>query len=488
MTGRTFHNHPSVILDNLPLFIAIAIFVAIDMYAEGNVSGAFGALALLIGVPTVVAVAIWKRTTVTFTESDIEVRKDTAVFKTDKTIQYDRLASIGVKRGIFDRIFGTTTLQFNVNSSVNATVPEATLRLEMGLADAVRDELNALVFSKSTTVVEERDIESLVRVSNKEILIHSFLSQSTPQMLFAVIMLLYCISSVIMQNSTGLVMSLLLFALEEVIPMIRVILRYFNYRLYRIDDTITIESGLITTTRSSFSIAKVNSVRMRRPLLARAFGLTTLEAEVVGLADSGDSDAMCPLLCPLKPKGEVDALLRSLFPGIVVGAEPIHQGQGALRSMVVRDAVYTIAIMAVLILSLTAIVGHMIEVDDPMRPIVMILGAVAIVLVPLLMFGHCWLAQRNRSFAMGEDSFLFIHGAYDVSEEHILYDRVQYATVSAGVLDRVFGVAYCTVAMMSSVGFKEVRSGLFPPMDLERVPEEVMSRIRDGRYDHRRFR
>lgn len=41
--------------------------------------------------------------------------------------------------------------------------------------------------------------------------------------------------------------------------------------------------------------------------------------------------------------------------------------------------------------------------------------------------------------------------------------------------------------MMSSVGFKEITSGLFEPDDLERVADEVNARIADGRYDYRRY-
>jgi hypothetical protein len=41
--------------------------------------------------------------------------------------------------------------------------------------------------------------------------------------------------------------------------------------------------------------------------------------------------------------------------------------------------------------------------------------------------------------------------------------------------------------MMSSMGAKVIRSGTFLNEDLERVSAEVMARIRDGRYDYRRY-
>ena len=65
--------------------------------------------------------------------------------------------------------------------------------------------------------------------------------------------------------------------------------------------------------------------------------------------------------------------------------------------------------------------------------------------------------------------------------------KVQYTSVDSGPIQRTFGNATLHVSMMSSQGFRETVSGLFPPRDLERVPAEVMGRIRDGRYDHRRY-
>ncbi|HJH57182.1 MAG TPA: hypothetical protein IAC83_03840, partial [Euryarchaeota archaeon] len=76
---------------------------------------------------------------------------------------------------------------------------------------------------------------------------------------------------------------------------------------------------------------------------------------------------------------------------------------------------------------------------------------------------------------------------YDICTEYINYDKVQYTYVTSGPLQRVFGLAKCSVHMMSSIGYKEITSGLFEPDDLERVADEVNARVADGRYDYRRY-
>lgn len=107
--------------------------------------------------------------------------------------------------------------------------------------------------------------------------------------------------------------------------------------------------------------------------------------------------------------------------------------------------------------------------------------------VPLILAGRIVLAQRNRGFDMGGESFLLEYGGYDVTSEFILYDKVQRTEVSSGPIQRRFGSAVLQTAVMSSAGSRTISSGLFPPEELERVSVEVMARIRDGRYDFRRY-
>jgi len=59
--------------------------------------------------------------------------------------------------------------------------------------------------------------------------------------------------------------------------------------------------------------------------------------------------------------------------------------------------------------------------------------------------------------------------------------------VSSGIIQRRFGVAQCTISTMSAMGAKNIRSGVFFKEDLDAVPSEIMARIRDGRYDYKRY-
>lgn len=483
---RTFRNHSSVIAGHLltTAIVLIVVFYAMlsDLTQDYSVTEILAVIVVIMVIVAVASYFYWKRTFYIFGENEIHVTRN-AVWKMDKHIQYTRLASIGVKRSIVDRIFGTSTLTFNVNSSMNASTAEATLVLKKDMADRLRDQLNALVFHKQSNVQEDMEVETLVHVSNGDVVMHAILGQPTYQALFGLVMLFYAIVMLFSDNSGGLVTALVLLIISEVLPFVTAILRYYNYRIYRVGDTVTVESGLITTRRSSFKINKINSVRIREPLLARLFRKSMLEAEVVGMADENS----VPLLCPLKNRDEVRRMMFQLVPELVFEPGEERQPRRALFAMVITDTVFAVIVIAICTALLLTAETYLVGLSDRWAAIVRASEVLVAVAVPLLIYGHSGMAQRHRIFDMGEDSFMFVYGGYDISTEYINYDKVQSVAVVAGPLQRIFGVSKCHVRMMSSVGFKEVTSGLFEPEGLERIGDEVMDRIRDGRYDYRKY-
>ena len=485
--GHRFRNHPTILVSNTVTAIVLLVVVWLAMSGESDQQTSevigLGILAVFV-VVELWMVFWWRRTIYIFTRNELHVTRN-AVFKVDKHIQYTRLASITIRRDVFNRIFGTSTLMFNVNSSINASTAEATLVLKKAEADRLRERLNQLIFSNETTLEEDRQIQTLSRVTNRDIIAHAVLAQPTYQAIFGFLMLVYAVISLFYSNSGGFLTAALLFAVTEILPFISIIMKYYNYRIYRVNDTVVVESGLITTTRHSFKINKINSVRIREPLLARLLGRATLEAEVIGMAD-GDNTST-PILCPMKRRADVMALFAELVPEYIMEPEAEHQPRRALAPMVIADTIYAVVIVAMCIVLFVFAETYLVGESESLKAIVRATELVAAVALPLMIYCHSGLAQRHRTFDMGESTFMFVYGGYDLSTEFINYDKVQFVEVTSGPLQRRFDVATCTVSMMSSVGFKQVRSGLFDPEDLEKVTDEVVTRVKDGRYDYKKY-
>ncbi len=481
-----FRNHPSVMIANL---IVVVFILGIMWFTTlGDVKAEYRNLINIgfVAFGAILFITIffwWKRTYYIFEQTELHVTRDT-VFRMDKHIKYNRLASVSVKRSIFNVIFGTSTLVFNVNSSVNASAAEATLVLEKPIADELRNRLSTLIFDKEISISEELSIDTAVKVSNADVIINSLFGQSTVQSLFGLAMFIYAVVMLYFQNSGGFITSAILFVFSVVVPFVSSIFRYYNYRIYRVGDTITVESGLIATRRNSFKINKVNAIRIRQPLLSRLIRRVMLEAEVVGMANG---DETYPLLCPMKSRRDIELLISEIIPEFMFEPSPVHQPKRALIPMIITNAISSAVIITTCILLFTYIDSYAASLEAYWREIVMASEIVAAVMLPIIIFGRIGMAQKYRMFDVGEDMFMVVSGGYDISTCFINFDKVQFVNVFSGPLQRCFGLAKCSVHMMSSKGASMITSGLFDPEELEAVPDNVMARIRDGRYDYRNY-
>ena len=136
---RVFRNHPSVILRNVVsacLFIGLVVLLNIGSMTEGEEGGwEIYVLVVLVAVAAVVAILSFyfcRKTTYTFTSEEIIIRVDTT-FKKENRIQYSKLASFNFRMNIFNHLFETSMLMFNVNSSVNAQPAEGALPARYGV-------------------------------------------------------------------------------------------------------------------------------------------------------------------------------------------------------------------------------------------------------------------------------------------------------------------------------------------------------------------
>ena len=482
-----YRNHYSYVIQNLvSLILTLGLILLINYFSNRDegfvlVGWSYAIIILVVGL-MFVYIRMWILTTYTFGPTELYVFRNT-YFKKETKIQYSKMASVNVRRTIVNRIFGSTTLLFNVNSSVNSNNAEATLTLKSDEADRLREIISSRIFNKEMEVKVEQQMDTMVQITNFDVILHGIFGQPTLSSLVGLASLAYSIFAAV-SDSNGILFGLFLFFLTVVLPSVRTVLRYYNYRIYRVEDTITVESGLISTYRSSFNINKVNCVRIREPLLARIMGKSLLEAEVVGLADSNG----LPLLCPLKGRATVLGLAATLVPEFLFDTTNHKQPRQALVPTVAYKAIF-----AAIIAAATAAMflywsfRYAEETGDLGTLVIYILAAFFGVVLPILLILHGVLAQGNREFEMGDETFMFITGAYDRQRDFIRYDKVQICSVSAGPIQRHYKVGTARVSLMSAMGAKSITSGIFNKEELELIGKEVMARIRDGRYDYRRY-
>ncbi|QYZ78604.1 hypothetical protein E2N92_03770 [Methanofollis formosanus] len=492
MGGDKVRCHPSVILENsVRSFISVVVLL-IFLGAWIDLSALPAMLALAPVALLLFYYRQWKRTTIRFNETDVVVERDT-LFQMKKTLPYAKMASVNVNRDVPNRLFGTSKVLININSGTSAMAPEAVLTFRQDVAERIRSEMSQRLYDHAISRDEEETIESLATFTPLDVIIHGLFSVSTYQTVLGSMFLAYSVFVLSLSMvagagvGAGAMVSLLMFVTIQIIPSISLMLRYYDYKVYRRGDTIYLQHGMIRTYRTSFNVSRINAVRVKRTLAARLLGRSCIEAEVVGLV-SEDGEGSRPVLCLLKDDATQRRLLEELVPEFVYERDPETQPEGAKRVLMIRAAVASLVVAAVMVVpslyvfreaaALTGITGIPAVVVQYVLPLGTALAVLAIVYA-----AH--VSYRVTEFDAGEDLFTFVNGAVDRETVVMNYDKVQMVWIAEGPVARVFGVSRGSVYMLSSTGSSSIMSGYFPESHLNRINEIVMGRIAGGRYDYR---
>ncbi len=484
MTGEKIRNHPSVILENL-VQVVLILFLMFISAAPLRTLEAFLVVAAFLGAAAILLFLRWRKTTVQFNENEMVVERNT-IFKMKKSIPYSKIASVNVDRGIINRIIGTSRLKVNVNSRMNATIPEATLVFKRELAERIREDLSRNMHG-SEPVVEAEPV-SAFRVGPLDVLLHGLFSQSTFLTVGGFLLLAFAIwEQFSTANDIGRgegIVSLMMFFFVTVFPTIMSTVHYARFKVYRMNDTIYLQHGLISTSKTSFNVSKINAVQVRSTLVSRLIGRSYLEVEVIGLGLGKDSKR--PILCLLKKDDVIDAAMRELVPEFIYEREVLRQPEAAKKIIAIKATAY-----AILTVLFSAYLTSVMYGTDGMtltgieRALVnnLFIMAGAIMLVAIALWSLK--SYRIKELTIGERLFTFVNGVMDRKMTTMSYDKVQIVNISKGPLARRYGLAVGSIFLLSSIGSVNVSSGYFPEDQLNRVHEIVMERLSNGEYDPR---
>lgn len=431
----------------------------------------------------------WKKTMITFKDTEITVFRDT-VFKKEVRIAYTKIASTNVNRGIINRLTNTSKLMININSRVNTYVPELTLTFDVLMTDRIRANLSQKMYHTNTLPADEDNIPSIVTITTKDVILHSFLSQPTASALFGIAMFfigIYEMSTNTGDFGTGLI-AIFFAAISYVIPVVAMIFHYFNYKIYRVGDTIYLSHGLIRTYHKSFKVTKINAVRLRSPLIPRLMGRYMLDAEVVGLAIGGNDDGsnIAPLLCPMKDRKTIDWVMGSIVPEFIYDVELEHQPKAAAKPIFIRAALWSVISVIIAGVSYDSI-SRIIIGEDVIIGYIAIGAVVVSTIIVLGIFMNGIWSRKVVKYGRSADLFTFVVGIIDRKITTMSYDKVQMAKVESGPFSRPYGLAKCNISLLSSMGSQNIYSGYFDVEDLEAISEEVIARVKDGRYNYRKY-
>lgn len=98
-------------------------------------------------------------------------------------------------------------------------------------------------------------------------------------------------------------------------------IKFKDFTLWKLDDKINIEYGMFTKKKYSFSVNKIQGVRLKQNLLQQLLGVFIVEVIIIGYGDNNDKKAF---IYPIANKKLVNKIIEELLPEFKFTAREIY--------------------------------------------------------------------------------------------------------------------------------------------------------------------
>ncbi|NLB35834.1 MAG: PH domain-containing protein [Clostridiales bacterium] len=344
MFNTPTRNHISVIVERLKIVFIVLIIVTLNILAESD-SDIFNpeywralaataegvqdyvfalsglGFAAVCGIVIFISFLFWRKTYFYIDGSNLIYEKRT-IFKKFSKLAIVNISTVNIERSVFERLIGTSKVKLDLNSAETSEQTDFTFFLKAPLALALQAEINGKKqgllnvepsslsgvnnLSGAAPATEQR--RGLISFSTAQVIRHKLLTLPIIQGLVVVFSLL---TPVFFEPDGAESLSSLPIALAltfggGLIAVIYSCLNTLGYKVEMDSNSIYIDCGILKKTSYSFELSKINGVFLKRPLLARIFGLSSIEVAVVGF---GNEKQEIPQLCLLVPNAKAQEIL-----------------------------------------------------------------------------------------------------------------------------------------------------------------------------------
>jgi len=242
-----------------------------------------GALSL-IGLTILWEYLVWKNYDFFFGEENLNI-KHGVIRKKHREIPLSRIQNVDIQRNIFQRMFGVA--QVNLETAGGSTTEASLKYVELETGRDIQKKFRGLKNDKEA----EKDKRELVfELNPRELLLLGVTSVNT-RVIFGIFALLGIGGSVIgglMEDlGLGFVAGATLLMILGILTtwtgsIVTNILKYFDFKLYQVEDSLEYERGLLNRSEGSIPLEKIQKLTVEENPLKRLVGYSTLKIETAG--------------------------------------------------------------------------------------------------------------------------------------------------------------------------------------------------------------
>lgn len=293
-----------------------------------------------------ISIRYWRRTTFYIDNVDFVYERKT-MFTAASRLPIHNIAVVNVERSVFERLMGTAKVKIDLNSSKTASSTDFKFVLKAAEAQQLKERLMQI---KQTLAEEEQGTTAQVEEEGEarelvasftmvEALRHKLLSLPVISLLItgAILFILPQLKVNGDYDMSRLWYLLLIAVLGQIAAIIKGMLNLGDYKVERDSNMVYISCGILNKKNYLFELEKINAVMITQPLLARFFGMASIDLAVVGFGNEKNETTHLSLIAD---KEQIQNILKLCVPEFSVEMSTQHAHPIGLIYTILRSAVY----------------------------------------------------------------------------------------------------------------------------------------------------
>ena len=397
----------------------------------------------------------WLRTYTYFEDSSFVISRQ-LITQNKTTVKLSSIASVNLKQSIFDHIFGTYTLQLDINSTVNANKTDFNLVFSKAYALELKKMITGFL-EKSTSFAEaETEEKHLIHhFPFSRVVRHGFLSIPIVSILISLGLIFGFVVDIMIaepqENSLSSFLIAAIFFGQLFIALLSPFFKYYNFSISRQNNRVIVSHGLISKSEYTLPLSKTNAIILRQPLLARLFGLYYGEILNIGMGDEEKKSA--PIFCLICDPEELHSILSQIAPEFIITAMPERSPLSALLPVSFKYGSF-----AAFSLVLSTILGSW------------IIGVIA-----FLFFFLCgFLSWRTKEISLQETKLSITTGIFTRRIITVPYSRLQNISIKSGPISTSLGLSKGQAVILSEMSNRNNTIGYFPVERFDVIMEKMI--------------
>lgn len=469
-------NHPTFILERIGSSLLLIVLLLGNTLTAGTqnmadlvklsywklvfsqlMSGNFSVLLSAAGVVIVLLIVVgfsfirWSRTFFHI-ENELLYSERRTIIRKQSKLPVASITTVNVEQNIFEKMAGTAKVKIDINSAVTANKTDFIFILKYEQAQQLK---NTLLAMRNAQQVQPQEAPRtlIASFSLADAVRHKLLSIPFVEILMGVVVFLpmfFGAEAIPLQDAlTVLGVSAVLYAGSQIIG----ILNLAKFRLETDGERIYISHGALRTQNYAFEKSRVKAVFLKQSLLARLFGLCSVELAVVGL---GNEKNESPRLCLLVRKDTAEQLIADLLPAYTTKKEPTVSSKAALIPAFFMTLLCT-AVSALLI-AYIPLYGYI------LTAFVFVFGIAAGVL-----------SQKTRTMSIEDGLFCCSSGILNKKTGRFCYCDLQEVRLHTNFLMHKGNIGRIGFSILSAKNVSTQKTGWFAAEHYEALCEKILA-------------